>query len=134
MGNRIRELRISRSLSQEQLADKFGVTKQAISQMERGIRNPSMAMLEALCDFFNVSADYLLGKDDVTIRFVDGDGIKKLDGGCYYTNPETGQIAQSIYDNPELRLLFDAAKDSDPDNLKLAAEMLKRMKETNNDG
>ena len=55
MGNRIRELRTSKSLSQEQLADKLGVTKQAISQMERGVRKPSMEMLDALCDFFNVS-------------------------------------------------------------------------------
>ena len=50
--NRIRELRKNKSLSQEQLADKLGVTKQAISQLERGTRKPSMAMLESLCDFF----------------------------------------------------------------------------------
>ena len=133
--NRIKELRINKSLSQEQLADRLGVTKQAISQMERGVRKPSVPMLEALCDIFNVSTDYLLGKEDVTIRLVDGDGIKKLDGvRCHHINPETEQIAQSIYDDPELHALFDAAKGSKPDNLKLAAEMLRRMKETNNDG
>lgn len=134
MGNRIRELRTSKSLSQEQLADKLGVTKQAISQMERGVRKPSMEMLDALCDFFNVSADYLRGMEDVTIRLVDGDDIQKLDGECHHTNPETERIAQTIYDDPDLHALFDAAKGSKPDNLKLAAEMLRRMKETNNDG
>lgn len=133
--NRIKELRMNKSLSQEQLADRLGVTKQAISQLERGVRKPSMTMLEALCDFFNVSADYLLGKEDVTIRLVDGDGIKKLDAtDFHYTNAETEQIAQYIYETPDLRLLFDAARGSNPDNLKLAAELLKRMKETNNDG
>lgn len=132
--NRIKELRMNKSLSQEQLADRLGVTKQAISQMERGVRKPSVPMLEALCDFFNVSADYLLGKEDVTIRLVDGDGIKKLDGDHHHTNPETEQIAQTIFDDPDLHALFDAARGSNPDNLKLAAEMLKRMKETNNDG
>lgn len=134
MGNRIRELRTNMSLSQEQLADKLGVTKQAVSQMERGVRKPSMEMLDALCDFFNVSADYLRGMEDVTIRLVDGDGIRKLDGECHHTNPETEHIAQTIYDDPDLHALFDAAKGSRPDNLKLAAELLRRMKETNNDG
>ena len=134
MGNRIRELRTSKSLSQEQLADKLGVTKQAISQMERGVRKPSMEMLDALCDFFNVSADYLRGMEDVTIRLVDGDDIQKLDGECHHINPETEQIAQIIYDDPDLHALFDAARGSKPDNLKLASEMLRRMKETNNDG
>ena len=93
-----------------------------------------MDMLLALCDIFNVSVDYITGKEDVTIRLVDGDGIKKLDGECYHTNPETEQIAQTIYDDPDLHALFDAARGSNPDNLKLAAELLKRMKETNNDG
>lgn len=134
MGNRIRELRTNMSLSQEQLADKLGVTKQAISQMERGVRKPSMDMLDTLCDFFNVSADYLRGMEDVTIRLVDGDGIRKLDGEYHHINPETEQIAQTIYDDPDLHALFDAARGSNPDNLKLAAEMLKRMKDTNNDG
>lgn len=130
--NRIRELREAKSLSQDQLAEKLNVTKQAISQYERGVRKPSMLMLEALCDFFNVSSDYLLGKDDVTVRLVDADGLKALE--AYHIDCETMKVAQTIYDDPDLHALFDAARGSKPDNLKLAAEMLRRMKETNNDG
>ena len=52
----------------------------------------------------------------------------------YHVKAETERIAQYIYETPDLRLLFDAARGSNPDNLKLAAELLKRMKETNNDG
>ena len=130
--NRIRELREAKLLSQDQLAEKLNVTKQAISQYERGVRKPSMPMLEALCDFFNVSSDYLLGKDDVTIRLVDADELKALE--AYHIDCETMKVAQSIYDDPDLHALFDAARGSKPDNLKLAAELLRRMKETNNDG
>lgn len=122
--NRIRELRKNKSLSQEQLADKLGVTKQAVSQMERGARKPSVTMLEALCDFFNVSTDYLLGKEDVTIRIVDGDGIRKLDS----VNSEINRIAKIIRDNPTMHNLFDIARNCTPDNLELIAEVLKRMK------
>ena len=130
--NRIRELREAKSLSQDQLAEKLNVTKQAISQYERGVRKPSVPMLEALCDFFNVSSDYLLGKDDVTVRLVDADGLKALE--AYHIDCETMKVAQTIYDDPDLHALFNAARGSNPDNLKLAAEMLRRMKETNNDG
>ena len=122
--NRIRELRKNKSLSQEQLADKLGVTKQAVSQMERGARKPSVTMLEALCDFFNVSTDYLLGKEDVTIRIVDGDGIRKLDS----VNSEIDRIAKIIRDNPTMHNLFNIARNCTPDNLELIAEVLKRMK------
>ena len=128
--NRIRELRKNKSLSQEQLADKLGVTKQAISQLERGTRKPSMAMLESLCDFFNVSSDYLLGKEDVTIRIVDKNGIRKLDAmEIYHQNPEIDHIVKSIRDNPAMHTLFVVANESNPENLKLAAELLKRMKD-----
>lgn len=123
--NRIRELRKNKSLSQEQLADKLGVTKQAVSQMERGARKPSVTMLEALCDFFNVSTDYLLGKEDVTIRIIDRDGIRKLDSA----NSEVDRIAKIIRDNPTMHNLFDIARNCTPDNLELIAEVLKRMKQ-----
>ena len=84
--NRVRELRLAKSLSQEQLAEKIGLTKQAISQYERGERNPSMTVLDALCDFFNVSSDYLLGKDSVTLRFV---------GSCVRI-PVLGRVAAGV--------------------------------------
>ena len=60
--NRIKELRMGKSLSQEQLADMIGTTKQAVSNYERGVRKPDIPTIEALCDIFNVSSDYLLGK------------------------------------------------------------------------
>ena len=94
--NRIRELRKNKSLSQEQLADKLGVTKQAVSQMERGARKPSVTMLEALCDFFNVSTDYLLGKEDVTIRLVDNKDINRLDSPQSVRIPVFDRVAAGI--------------------------------------
>ena len=133
--NRVKELRAAKSLSQEQLAEQIGLTKQAISQYERGERNPSMAVLEALCDFFNVSSDYLLGKDDVTLRFVNGDDILKLENkNGYYVDGETAKIAQEIFEDPNKRALFCAARDSRPEDLQMAASMLERFKETNPDG
>lgn len=52
----------------------------------------------------------------------------------YYQDEKTGKAAQEVFDDPSLRMLFDAAKDSKPENILLAAEMLKRFKETNPNG
>ena len=66
--NRIKDLRIIHNMSQEQLAEKVGTTKQAISQYERGIRKPKYEILEAIADYFNVDYDYLIGMDTPNIR------------------------------------------------------------------
>lgn len=52
----------------------------------------------------------------------------------YYLDPETAKEAQRVFSDPNTRLLFDAAKDSKPENIRLAAEMLQRFKETNPNG
>ena len=49
----------------------------------------------------------------------------------YYYNEETAKVAQELYDDPHLRILFDAARNSDPKDLLMAADLLKRLKETN---
>lgn len=68
--NRIKQLREQHHFSQQELADKLNVHKQTISQYERGVREPDFDNLLALCDIFNVSSDYLLGKTDVTPRYL----------------------------------------------------------------
>lgn len=67
---RLRSLRRQNNYSQQELADKIKVSKQTISQYERGIREPDFEYLNALCDIFNVSTDYMLGKANVTMRFL----------------------------------------------------------------
>lgn len=117
---RIRELRLASHLTQEQLADRLGITKQAVSQYERGVRQPDYEVLEALADFFNVDLDYLTGRTDKTTM---------LPQSGYYTNPETARLAQKYFDDPNYRVLFDAAEDSRPEDIQMAAELLRRLKE-----
>ena len=59
---RFKELRSSRKLSQQELANKLGTSKSSVNMYERGEREPSLEMLECIADFFNVDMDYLLGK------------------------------------------------------------------------
>ena len=58
--NKIKELRISKNLTQQQLADELHVTKQAISKWEKGKSVPDITSIELISSFFGVSTDYLI--------------------------------------------------------------------------
>ena len=88
---------------------------------------PDSRVAEKIADFFNVSTDYLLGREEE-------EDLARLDGEGYYLDPETAKVAQELFDDPDLRVLFDAARDSKPEHLQLAADILRKFKETNPDG
>lgn len=72
---RLRELRRSVDLSQNDFAKAIGLSKSSVNMYERGEREPSLATLEAIADFFNVDMDYLLGKSDCRNRYLASIGI-----------------------------------------------------------
>ena len=61
LNQRIRLLRQARNMSQVELANRLGVTKQSVSNWENDNIQPSIEMLLRLADVFSVSTDYLLG-------------------------------------------------------------------------
>ena len=62
-GEFIKKLRKQRNLTQEQLAEAFGVSCQAISKWETGTSYPDISLLPIIADYFGASVDYLLGHD-----------------------------------------------------------------------
>ena len=62
---RFKELRKSRKLSQQELADFLGISKSSVNMYERGEREPGLETIENIADFFNVDMDYLLGKTTI---------------------------------------------------------------------
>ena len=62
-GKIIFELRKKRNLTQEELAAELGVTAAAVSKWEKGYSLPDILMLCSLADFFQVTADELLGRE-----------------------------------------------------------------------
>lgn len=63
---RFKELRQSRKLSQQELANKLNTSKSSVNMYERGEREPGIETLETIADFFNVDMDYLVGHDTTT--------------------------------------------------------------------
>lgn len=65
---RIKELRISKGLTQKQLAEETRLSERGIQNYELGERVPTLQAAIALADFFDVSLDYLVGRSDVAER------------------------------------------------------------------
>ena len=116
--NIFRKIREQSGLTQQQLADKLGISRSAVGMYEKGERDPNFETLELIADTFNVDMNYLLGKKSTTEVIPD----------VYYLNDKTRKIAQEIYDNDELSLLFDADRDAAPEDLKTIHTMLLALK------
>lgn len=63
-GNRLKELRKEQNITQSNLAKILNVTQDSISLWEKNKRVPDTQYIVQLADYFNVSADYLLGRSD----------------------------------------------------------------------
>ncbi len=59
-----KKLRIKNKYTQEDIANKFDMTKTGISYWENGKSEPSLEVIEKLAELFNVSIDYLLGNSN----------------------------------------------------------------------
>ena len=111
----------------EQLLQKFGVTTADVCKYT-GIGQSTMSNWKSrrnlisgknaqlIADYFGVSVDYLMT------------GKEKEGGERYYLNEETTKMAQTIFENKELRMLFDAAQDASPDDLQAVHSMLLALK------
>lgn len=60
----LKELRITKCVSQKEVATFLGLTQKAYCFYELGTREPSLQTLLKLCDYFEVTSDYLLGRAD----------------------------------------------------------------------
>lgn len=61
---RLKELRIDKGLTQQQLANATGISQNAIAFWENEKRIPIIIAVVKLADYFNVSVDYLVGRTD----------------------------------------------------------------------
>ncbi|AJQ30039.1 helix-turn-helix domain-containing protein [Pelosinus fermentans] len=59
---RLKELRLNKKMTQEELGKTFNVIKQTISSWENGNSRPDIYMASKIADFFEVTTDYLLGR------------------------------------------------------------------------
>ena len=97
------------------VAKDTGVTTATLSSWKTGRYEPKPEKLKILADYFGVSVDYLMTG-------------KEKEGEKYYINEETAELAQTLFENRNLRVLFDAAKDATPEDLETTYNMLMALK------
>lgn len=126
-GEIVKRLREEAELTQEREAKLMHISRSNVAMYESGTRRPSRETLEAFADFYNVDIDYLLGRSSKTTR---------ARGAGYYFDPETAKAAEEMRENKDLKVLFDAARDASPEDLRTAYDMLmalKRKEQRSND-
>lgn len=77
-GLRLRELRINKGLTQQELGDMVHVTKAEISMIESNKRSPKIATIIEFMMIFNVSSDYLLGADNQIVEYNNPDVVVSI--------------------------------------------------------
>lgn len=97
------------------VAKETGISTATLTQWKNGTSTPKQDKLQLIADYFGITIDYLMG-------------VERDENIQYYLNDETREIAQEIFENKDLRILFDASRKANPEDLKLIIEMAKRFK------
>lgn len=63
--NRLKDIREDHDMTQERLGEAIGVAQNTLSQYEKGTRQLPTELIVPICDLFDVTADYLLGRSSV---------------------------------------------------------------------
>lgn len=106
------------NLTLEEVANHVGVSKSTVKKWETGfIKNMRRDKVALLAEVLKIPPTSLLTDENVNSEHEH-----------YYIDPEAAKMAQELYDNPGMRILFDAAKNVSPEDLKVAAELISRMK------
>ena len=112
--DRVCQLIKKNGMSQRKLEIALGFSNGAISKWKSYM--PNGEKIQKIADYFHVSSEYLVT------------GEEKEGGEKYYLNDETAKMAQKIFENKELRTLFDAAQDASPEDLEAAHNVLLALK------
>jgi len=115
--NNLKLLMIRDGKMQIDLIEALGAKRSAVSAWCHGRNVPRAHMLTKIADYFGVEPRDLLDPN-----------LDINKPRSYYNRASTTEVAQAIAENKELGLLFDAAKDADPEDLQTVHEMLLALK------
>ena len=102
--------------SDYKVAKETGIGTATMSNWKNGKYVPKSDKIQKIADFLGVSLE--------SITNGDSDDESRQ----YYVNEETAEMAQTLFKNKPLRVLFDAAKDATPEDLETTYNMLMALK------
>lgn len=92
-----------------------GISSSTLTDWKKGRSVPKQDKMQKIAEFLGVSLEYLMT------------GEEKEGGETYYLNDETREIAQEIFENPDLRSLFDMSRKMSPERLKAHIEFIEKL-------
>lgn len=102
--------------TQTDLMKDLKISSSTLSNWCTGLKLPRMDKVQMLADYFKINKSDLI------------EDKSESNDEHYYLNDETREIAQEVFENPELRSLFHVARDIDPEELRAHIEFMKKLK------
>lgn len=93
-----------------------GIPYSTFTDWKAGRYTPKVDKRKKIADFFGVTLEYL-----------DGDVQSNVHESVYYLNPETAMKAQEMYEDPEMRALFDMKRNMDPKRFSAHVKMMQEL-------
>lgn len=133
VGSRIKQARELRKLSQAQLAQKLGVTKQTISNYENGVRTPDFEMVDTLSYVLNVSMAFLIGATEEP-----GDYPKPNEDESYFdplapADEDPWTLREELRQDPNRKALLKLARNGTAQDVRQAVALIDALRATNPD-
>lgn len=97
IGNKLKELRLSKGLTQEAFARKFFVKENTISNYEKGVRTPSVEFLSQVCKEFGLTLDYFEEKESIASNPQDLVVTKKYNKCAIFDTKQSCYLTPHIY-------------------------------------
>lgn len=120
IGQRIRAMRMSRGMSQFDLAEALHCGQSTIAMYETGKRTPDMDTVDYLADIFNVPPYAILYSESEIEDMLGSPG-----------DDELWQMREDMRRNPELRVLFDLQRNATASELRQMAAFIKAIRSSN---
>ena len=108
------KLRDLRGVKDADVVRATGITKSTFSDWKSGRSEPKRDKLQKIADFFDVSLEYLMTGEETK---------------GYYLNEETAKLAQEMFEDEDMRSLFDMKRNMPPERFKAHMEFMKNLYE-----
>lgn len=144
IGSMLREARLDKGMTLETAGEKMGVIAKTIQRYETGERKIGLNKLMELVSLYGI--DYSTFMSYAKKRLLAEEQKKEIESefnelydtntvlnhrnslSNYYLDDEVAQIAQEVYERPELRMLFSASRNVSAEDLKAVVAIVERMK------
>lgn len=125
-------IRDAKGMKDSDVARATGISAGTLSDWKHGRYKLKYDKLQKIAEFLGVSTDELTGVK----HFEFEKAVEEFEKAkaLYYLRKSTAEKTQELFDEAGMRALFDAAQDSRPEDIQMAIDLLRRLKQTNPDG